>query len=42
MANMDGKKIVEAFTHDEAGRKRIPTAEYHAVMPKEEEQPVRQ
>lgn len=35
-------KKVETFTHDEASRTNIPTAEYQSVMKKEEEQdPVR-
>jgi len=41
MASKDGKKNVEALTHDEARRKHIPTAEYESVMRKEEEQLVR-
>ncbi|MEA3239066.1 MAG: hypothetical protein U9Q94_04725 [Candidatus Bipolaricaulota bacterium] len=30
-------KQVETFTHDEASRKNIPTAEYQSVMHKEEQ-----
>ena len=41
MANKvtNNKKNVETLTHDDAGRKHIPTAEYQSVMRKEEEQP---
>jgi len=35
------KKTVETLTHEEASRKNIPTAEYQAVMRKEELEPVR-
>ena len=38
---MPGKKNIETFTHDEASRKNIPTAEYHSVMKKNEQSPVR-
>ena len=38
---MPGKKNIETFTHDEASRKNIPTAEYHSVMKKDEQSPVR-
>ena len=34
-------KSVEAFIHEEATRKNIPTAEYQSVMRKEEQSPVR-
>ena len=34
-------KTIETFTHDEASRKNIPTAEYQSVMRKDEESPVR-
>jgi adenine-specific DNA-methyltransferase len=34
-------KQVETFTHEEASRKNIPTAEYQAVMRKEEQTPFR-
>jgi len=37
----DGKKTVEAITHEEARRKNIPTVEFQSVMQKEEENPVR-
>jgi adenine-specific DNA-methyltransferase len=35
------KKGVEAFTHDEASRKNIPTAEYESVIREELKSPVR-
>jgi hypothetical protein len=35
------KKTVEALTHEEAKRKNIPTAEYHSVLQKAEQDPVR-
>jgi adenine-specific DNA-methyltransferase len=34
-------KKVETFTHDEASRKNIPTAEFEAVMRKEDKTPIR-
>jgi len=34
-------KNVETFTHEEASRKNIPTAEYQSVMRKEEQTPLR-
>ena len=34
-------KTVESLKHDEATRKNIPTAEYHSVMQKNEQSPVR-
>src|SRR6266853_6535793 len=34
------KKSVETLIHDEAKRKNIPTAEYQAVVQKEQEHPV--
>src|SRR5437660_1364992 len=34
------RKSVETLTHDEAKRKNIPTAEYQAVVQKEQEHPV--
>ena len=34
-------KQVETFTHDEASRKNIPTAEYESVMRKEDKTPLR-
>jgi adenine-specific DNA-methyltransferase len=34
-------KTVEALKHEEARRKNIPTVEYHSVMQKEEQSPVR-
>ncbi len=35
------KKTVVTLTHEEATRKNIPTAEYHSVMQKEQQSPVR-
>ncbi|MCP4408586.1 MAG: DNA methylase, partial [Gammaproteobacteria bacterium] len=35
------KKSVETLTHEEASRKNIPTAEYHSVMRKDEQSPIR-
>ena len=35
------KKKIETLTHEEASRKNIPTAEYHSVMQKDEQSPVR-
>jgi len=35
------KKTIATLTHDEASRKNIPTAEYQAVMRKEELEPLR-
>jgi len=35
------RKTVETLTHEEATRKNIPTAEYQAVMQKEEQAPIR-
>src|SRR5262245_57155381 len=35
------KKKVESFTHEEAARKNIPTAEYQSVMPEEQKSPIR-
>ena len=35
------KKTVESLTHEEASRKNIPTAEYHSVMQKDEQSPIR-
>jgi len=40
MAKKKEPKKVEAFTHDEASRKNIPTAEYESVMRKEDKSPV--
>src|SRR6202142_1980230 len=39
--NRIGPKSVETLTHAEATRRNIPTAEYQAVLKKEEESPVR-
>ena len=41
MAKKQSKKTVESLTHEEASRKNIPTAEYHSVMQKEEQSPIR-
>ncbi len=41
MANKNGKKTVETITHEKARRKNIPTAEFHSVMGKEEQVPIR-
>jgi ATP-dependent exoDNAse (exonuclease V) beta subunit len=41
MANKNGKKTVDTITHEKARRKNIPTAEFHSVMGKEEQAPVR-
>ncbi len=35
------KKSVETLTHEEANRKNIPTAEYHSMMRKDEQSPIR-
>ena len=35
------KKTVETFTHDEASRKNIPTAEFQSIVAKSEQSPVR-
>jgi adenine-specific DNA-methyltransferase len=39
MAKRVAAKSVEVFTHDEANRKNIPTAEYQSVLEKEERAP---
>jgi adenine-specific DNA-methyltransferase len=39
MARPSNAKTVESLTHDEARRKNIPTAEYQAVLPTEQQQP---
>ncbi len=36
-----GRKTVETLKHKEARRKNIPTAEYQAVLEKEEQSPIR-
>ena len=41
MARKQIKKSVETLTHEEASRRNIPTAEYHSVMQKEEQSPIR-
>ena len=38
--NRGSGKVVESFTHDDATRKNIPTAEYQPVMQKAEQDPV--
>jgi len=40
MAKKKEPKKVEAFTHDEASRKNIPTAEFESVMRKEDKTPI--
>jgi adenine-specific DNA-methyltransferase len=40
MAKKKEPKKVEAFTHDEASRKNIPTAEFESVMRKEDKSPI--
>jgi adenine-specific DNA-methyltransferase len=39
--NRTAAKAVEAFKHDEASRKNIPTAEYQSVLRKDEQSPIR-
>jgi len=41
MARQSKKKSVETFTHEEASRKNIPTAEFQSVMRQEDQSPVR-
>jgi len=41
MAKKPTPKPVEAFVHDEASRKNIPTAEFESVMAKEAKSPIR-
>ncbi|WP_029133442.1 site-specific DNA-methyltransferase [Sedimenticola selenatireducens] len=41
MAKKQTKKTVETLTHEEASRKNIPTAEYHSVMQKDDQDPIR-
>jgi adenine-specific DNA-methyltransferase len=41
MAKNNKKVTVETFTHDDATRKNIPTAEYQSVVAKEIETPIR-
>ncbi|HED12579.1 MAG TPA: site-specific DNA-methyltransferase [Gammaproteobacteria bacterium] len=41
MAKKPTKKKVETLKHKEASRKNIPTAEYHSVMQKDEQSPIR-
>ena len=41
MAKRHHSKTVETITHEEASRRNIPTAEYHAMMDKEAQTPVR-
>jgi len=40
MAKKKEPKKVEAFTHDDASRKNIPTAEFESVMRKEDKSPI--
>ena len=40
-AKQISKKQVEAFTHDDATRKNIPTAEYQSIMSDDEKTPLR-
>ena len=40
MAQKKTDKTIAAFTHDEATRKNIPTAEYQSVMADEEKSPI--
>ncbi|HSU60982.1 MAG TPA: hypothetical protein VLI55_16855 [Bryobacteraceae bacterium] len=40
-AKPSAKKTVEAFTHEEASRKDISTAEFESVVAKSEQTPVR-
>jgi len=35
------KKKVETFTHNDASRKNIPTAEYHSIMNEEDQSPIK-
>ena len=41
MPKRHSSKTVETFTHDEASRRNIPTAEYQAMMEKDAQTPVR-
>ncbi len=41
MAKKPNRLDVETLTHPEATRKNIPTAEYQAVIQKEQESPLR-
>ena len=41
MAKQPNRISIETITHDDASRKNIPTAEYQAVMLKEEQSPIR-
>ena len=41
MAKNNKKVTVVTFTHDEASRKNIPTAEYQSIVAKEIEAPIR-
>jgi adenine-specific DNA-methyltransferase len=41
MAKKQNRKSVETLTHEEASRKNIPTAEFHSVMHKEDQSPIR-
>ena len=41
MAKRKASRTIAAFTHGEAARKNIPTAEYQAVMEKADQSPIR-
>lgn len=41
MAKVANKKSIETFTHEEASRKNIPTAEHESVMQEEQKSPIR-
>lgn len=40
MAKSESKKSIETFTHDEAKRTNIPTAEHQSVMKLEDKNPI--
>ena len=35
------RKKIEAFTHEDASRRNLPTAEFQSVMHAEEQRPIR-
>lgn len=41
MVKKKTKKSVETLTHDDASRKNIPSAEFHSIMGKDEQSPIR-
>ncbi len=41
MAKKQNRKTVESLKHEETSRKNIPTAEYHSMMHKDEQSPIR-